>query len=100
MSKKGQFFSILAIISIISLLLNAYFINKIGFFEEKTMIDYNLTKENFDAAAGYYISNKYYCVWTAGLLNSEIEDTEFHEQCHWLVDKKRQNNQYQHFCGG
>ena len=41
----------------------------------------------------YFPSESYYCVWTEGRTESQIQKTEVHEQCHALIDKD-----YYHFC--
>jgi len=41
----------------------------------------------------YWIGEDYYCVWAKDRNLTEIETTERHEHCHYLVD-----NDYEHFC--
>lgn len=41
----------------------------------------------------YFPDEDYYCVWVAGNNISRINDTEYHEACHALID-----NDYYHFC--
>ena len=43
---------------------------------------------------GIYHSPDYYCVWTKNRGACEIADTETHEKCHALIDKR-----CTHFCG-
>ena len=41
----------------------------------------------------YFPSDKYYCVWVEGNNITQIEDTEKHEYCHYLIQ-----TDYKHFC--
>ena len=42
----------------------------------------------------YYPSKDYYCVWMKDRTEAEINETEKHEYCHWLIDV----DNIQHFC--
>ncbi len=43
----------------------------------------------------YWVSRDYYCVWAKDREIGDIEKTDRHEYCHYLVD-----NDYNHFCIG
>jgi len=43
---------------------------------------------------GVYFQPNYYCVWTKGRSEREINRTDWHENCHDLVYL-----QHEHFCG-
>lgn len=48
----------------------------------------------FENYGGFYNYNdQYYCVWTKGRSYKEINHTEDHEICHYLIDED-----YNHFC--
>ena len=42
---------------------------------------------------GVAFDDKYYCVWTQGMTNSEIDYADCHERCHIMIAKDRG-----HFC--
>lgn len=42
----------------------------------------------------YYWVDEYYCVWAENRTMTDIEETEAHEYCHYLIDVNRE-----HFCG-
>jgi len=46
----------------------------------------------------YHAEEGYYCVWTEGKTPEEINRTDCHEYCHYLTDKVRDNESYEHFC--
>ena len=47
-----------------------------------------------DILNGLYVHGKdFYCVWTENRTKSQIEKTDYHENCHNLVE-----NNYEHFC--
>ena len=50
---------------------------------------YNLTY----ATGLYWKGYDFYCVWVKNRLFTDIERTDRHEYCHYLVD-----NDYDHFC--
>jgi hypothetical protein len=43
---------------------------------------------------GSYYNNAYYCVWTKGRTDLDIENTEKHEYCHYLIAQTNST----HFC--
>jgi hypothetical protein len=43
----------------------------------------------------YFVGTDYYNVWVKNRSISDIEETDRHEYCHWLV-----NEDYEHFCEG
>jgi hypothetical protein len=49
--------------------------------------------ENSNVNGLYFVGTDYYCVWTKDRSFDEVEETDRHEYCHWLVDK-----QFEHFC--
>lgn len=42
----------------------------------------------------YYPSKDFYCVWKTGRTEDEINQTDYHEYCHYLIDIDKKN----HFC--
>ena len=52
-------------------------------------------KETTKLNGVYDYSSEIYCVWEKGRTLDNIERTERHEYCHWLV-----HNDYEHFCKG
>ena len=59
------------------------------------MYDYDSLKYNDKFAVNglYYNGNDFYTVWVKDRELSEIEETDKHEYCHYLID-----NDYEHFC--
>lgn len=51
--------------------------------------------ENSVLQGVYFPSKDYYCVWSADRLFVDVEKTDRHEYCHFLVDQD-----FSHFCGG
>lgn len=85
------FFNILIIISIDSLNYQIKRTNKI--LERYELFDKPM---DFDKIInGVYHTDKYYCVWTEGRTESEINRTNSHEICHDFVKKDNK-----HFCKG
>lgn len=41
----------------------------------------------------YYPNQDFYCVWAHNRTKDEQQRTEWHEYCHYLIDKE-----YEHFC--
>ena len=58
---------------------------------------YNAKTDDFDdkarATGLYWFNEEYYCVWVENRELSDIEKTDRHEYCHYLVD-----DDYNHFC--
>ena len=55
----------------------------------------NVFDEKVIAAGLYWNNLDFYCVWAKDKTLNQIEKTDRHEYCHYLVD-----NDYEHFCMG
>ena len=89
--KPGLILLILGLVCL-SLLLGLYFYeeSRLKALEMRLlMYSPNLSFET----DGYYNSSGFYCVWTKGQSNKEIELVEEHEVCHSLI-----NADSNHFC--
>lgn len=75
-------------------------INKIGADCRYIMIGYDRGKmydptvRKYTKINGYYETGEFFCVWTEGRTDEEINNTFCHESCHDFVYKRRE-----HFCG-
>lgn len=89
---------------ILSLLINVYLIflgvsqtaalNNCWSIERKCELYDGIQYINKTIAEGlYWVGQNYYCVWAEGRSLNQIQEVEYHEHCHYLVD-----NDYEHFC--
>jgi len=57
-------------------------------------LDIDEVKDSMYGIEGaYYLNKNIYCVNVEGRTKEEINNTDYHEMCHYLVEKD-----YQHFC--
>jgi len=82
----------LTVVGYISMMRITTEVGKAGFCND-------LIKQN-ESVNGYYKSDYGYCVFTQGRTPEEINKTECHEYCHFLIDKATDpGRDRKHFCG-
>jgi hypothetical protein len=104
MEKKDSIFWILIGLALCMFALSTHKYFEVG--EQGVMIEKTIQKElgerceqcrMYNTSIGtvglYFPKQKFYCVWAHNRTQDEIQRTEWHEYCHYLVD-----TDYEHFC--